>query len=248
MKKFLDYETYLDKVYGCFLGKCIGGTAGGPAEGRKELLDFPLDENILHTSLPNDDLDLQIMWLELIEDKGFDITSRDMAEAFYTQVPYGPGEYAVFQKNYERGIYPPLSGSFNNRYYKNGMGCPIRSEIWACLFPGDCKTATKYVKMDGSLDHEKDSIDAEIFLVDLETNLFFSNDLNSSINNALANVPDGKLKSVLSDTVTMFDDNYDWKFARGMILRNYGHADCTNMYLLCCHCFGAKAISAKLYV
>ena len=37
----LTYETYLDKTWGCFLGKCIGGTAGGPAEGRKELLDYP---------------------------------------------------------------------------------------------------------------------------------------------------------------------------------------------------------------
>ena len=79
----LSYSTYFDKVYGCFLGKCIGGTAGGPAEGRKELLDYPLDESLLHKALPNDDLDLQIMWLELIEEYGFDIDARDMAKAFY---------------------------------------------------------------------------------------------------------------------------------------------------------------------
>lgn len=230
MKKNLDYSTYLDKVYGCFLGKCIGGTAGGPAEGRKELLDFPLDEEILHKSLPNDDLDLQIMWLELIEDKGFNITSRDMAETFFKNVPYGPGEYAVLQKNYERGIYPPISGRFNNRYYKNGMGCPIRSEIWACLFPGDKESAKKYANMDGSLDHEKDSIDAEIFLTDLETSLFFSSDLLSEIKNALSSIPCGKLKNVLSDTLTWFQNGYDWKFTRGLILKNYGHADCTNLY------------------
>ena len=59
----LSYHTYFDKVYGCFLGKCIGGTAGGPAEGRKELLDYPLDESLLHKALPNDDLDLQLVWL-----------------------------------------------------------------------------------------------------------------------------------------------------------------------------------------
>ena len=47
----LTYETYLDKVWGCFLGKCIGGTAGGPAEGRKELFDtewdVPIDKPII---------------------------------------------------------------------------------------------------------------------------------------------------------------------------------------------------------
>lgn len=230
MKKHLSYKTYLNKVYGCFLGKGIGGTAGGPAEGRKEWLDYPLNEELLHTALPNDDLELQVMWLELIEEIGFDISARDMAKAFYEKVPYGPGEYAAFLKNYERGIYPPLSGSFNNRYYKNGMGCPIRSEIWACLFPGDTDSVNRYVRMDGSLDHEKDSIDAEVFLADVEARLFFTDDLMQALSEALANVPNGKLKNVLSDTLRLYRDGASRKFARSMILKNYGHADCTNMY------------------
>lgn len=112
-----------------------------------------------------------------------------MAKAFYEKVPYGPGEYAVFEKNYARGIYPPLSGRFNNRYYKDGMGCPIRSEIWACLFPGDAALCEKYARMDGSLDHEKDSIDAEVFLATIETALFFTNDLRGTMDMAIAVYP-----------------------------------------------------------
>ena len=230
-QKHLSYADYYDKVYGCFLGKCIGGTAGGPAEGRKELLDFPLNEELLHKCLPNDDLDLQILWLELLESEGFDITARDMAREFYEKVPYGPGEYAYFKKNFARGIYPPLSGSYNNRYYKNGMGCPIRSEVWACIFPGADETRGRYVEMDGSLDHERDSIDGEKFLAALESELFFSDDLRLAIETAQNAVPaDSKLDRVLRDTIRAYDEGCDWKFTRGMILRNYGHADCTNMY------------------
>ena len=230
-KRHLAYADYYDKVYGCFLGKCIGGTAGGPAEGRKELLDFPLNEELLHKCLPNDDLDLQILWLELIETKGFDITARDMADEFYQKVPYGPGEYAYFQKNYARGIFPPLSGRFNNRYYKNGMGCPIRAEIWACFFPGADAIRQRYVEMDGSLDHERDSIDAEIFLATLESELFFSHDLRRAIETALDGVPEKtKLRGAVRDTLQWYDAGHDWKLTRGLILRNYGHADCTNLY------------------
>ena len=230
-KRHLAYADYYDKVYGCFLGKCIGGTAGGPAEGRKELLDFPLNEELLHKCLPNDDLDLQILWLELIETKGFDITARDMADEFYQKVPYGPGEYAYFQKNYARGIFPPLSGRFNNRYYKNGMGCPIRAEIWACIFPGADAIRQHYVEMDGSLDHERDSIDAEIFLATLESELFFSHDLRRAIETALDGVPEKtKLRGAVRDTLQWYDAGHDWKLTRGLILRNYGHADCTNLY------------------
>ena len=230
-RKIITYTEYFDKVYGCFLGKCIGGTAGGPAEGRKELLDFPLNEELLHQTLPNDDLDLQILWLELIEAVGFDITARDMAREFYEKVPYGPGEYAYFEKNYAHGIYPPTSGSYNNRYYKNGMGCPIRAEIWACIFPGSRRLIGHYVEMDGSLDHERDSIDAERFLAVFESELFFGCTLREALDTALCEVPsDSKLGRVLRDTISWHDEGLDWKLTRGKILRSYGHADCTNMY------------------
>lgn len=230
----ISYSDYFDKVYGCFLGKCIGGTAGGPAEGRKELLDEPLNEELLHSSLPNDDLDLQILWLELLEERGADITARDMAYEFYHKVPYGPGEYAYFMKNFAAGIYPPVSGAFNNRYYKNGMGCPIRSEVWACLFPGAPELTLPYVKMDGSLDHESDSIDAEYFLAYLESEAFFADgygEVMPLIEKALSNIPAGtKIHNAISDSVKWYLEGRDWKNTRGMILRKYGHSDCTNLY------------------
>ena len=227
----LTYETYLDKVWGCFLGKCIGGTAGGPAEGRKELLDYPLHEPLLHQVLPNDDLDLQILWLEVLEEKGVHITARDLADAFYHKVPYGPGEYGYFKKNYGRGIYPPLSGTYNNRYYENGMGCPIRSEIWACLFPGDVDAAKPYIEMDGSMDHRRDSIDAEIFLAAMESEAFFTDDLTALIRHGLSKIPSGtKLDRALRMAYECWRAGYDWKKTRGMILKNFGHADCTNLY------------------
>ena len=85
--------------------------------------------------------------------------------------------------------------------------------------------------MDGSLDHERDSIDAEKFLAALESELFFSDDLRMAIETARSGVPaKSKLDCVLRDTIKHYDEGYDWTFTRGMILRNYGHADCTNMY------------------
>ena len=234
--KTLTYETYLDKVYGCFLGKCVGGTAGGPAEGRKELLDFPLNEAILHTAAPNDDLDLQILWLEVIQQKGIHFTSRDLADSFYRNAPYGPGEYAYFKKNYARGILPPLSGSFNNRYYKNGMGCPIRSEIWACICPGQPERTKSYVFMDGSLDHESDSIWAEYFLASLEADAFLETPADAAelfcmIEQALARIPaESRIFKALRFTLDRYRAGFDWKYIRSDILKHFGHPDCTNLY------------------
>ena len=33
-------QVFYDKVYACWMGKNIGGTLGGPLEGRMELMDI----------------------------------------------------------------------------------------------------------------------------------------------------------------------------------------------------------------
>lgn len=33
----ITYKEFLDKVYGCWYGKCLGGAAGAPVEGIKKL-------------------------------------------------------------------------------------------------------------------------------------------------------------------------------------------------------------------
>lgn len=35
----IEYSRFLDKVHGCWYGKCLGGAAGAPVEGLKKLLD-----------------------------------------------------------------------------------------------------------------------------------------------------------------------------------------------------------------
>ena len=59
----LNNDSYRDKVYACWVGKNIGGTMGAPYEGKREILDvqgFITEANVV---LPNDDLDLQLVWL-----------------------------------------------------------------------------------------------------------------------------------------------------------------------------------------
>ena len=116
-KTKLSWDVFLDKVYGCWLGKCISGTIGAPYEGFKGDLKVEYSPKLIENMLPNDDLDLQILWLEVLEEKGAAFTSADLAKAFYEKCPYAPGEYATFKKNYELGLLPPLTGKFNNNYY-----------------------------------------------------------------------------------------------------------------------------------
>ena len=231
-KTKLTWDVFLDKVYGCWLGKCISGTIGAPYEGFKGDLKVEYSPRLIENMLPNDDLDLQILWLEVLEEKGAAFTSADLAKAFYEKCPYAPGEYATFKKNYELGLLPPLTGRFNNNYYIEGMGCPIRSEIWACVAPGDPALAASLSEKDGCMDHYGESILAERYLAALEAMAFlWEGSIRDLILAALDYVPaDCKYRRLVTDVVSWCDSGADAPAVMGRIMRQYGHSDCTNMY------------------
>ncbi|MCD9025015.1 ADP-ribosylglycohydrolase family protein [Cohnella silvisoli] len=231
MKKTLTYETYRDKVFGAWLGKSIAGTVGAPYEGRKELFHYEYDPKAIKEMLPNDDLELQVLWLEVMEKKGIYFNTDDLAEAFHNQCPYAPGEYGVFMKNFARGIHPPVSGAFNNRYYVNGMGCPIRAEIWACISPGNPELAAEFAAKDGIMDHEGDSVYTEQFWAAIESAAFFESDLPTLFEIGLAYLPKRtRIRQAVEDTFKWCESERDWVKVRERIIREYGHPDCTNLY------------------
>ncbi len=244
----ISYDVYLDKVVGCFFGKTVIGTLGAPYEGIKMPLELPFSPEMIDTMLPNDDLDLQVLWLDVAERYGKDFTSDQLLARFCHNCDYSPGEYAVMRKNFARGIHAPASGSFSNDFYISGMGCPIRSEIWACLSPLDPATAADYARRDGVLDHYGDSVYAEQFFAALESLCFGVDESNCDlyalieeavaisapvreVEGAYAPCPDGnRFFELVADTVAWCRETKDIKRILRKILRKYGHPDCTNLY------------------
>ena len=227
----MTYAQYLDKVYGCFLGKTVAGTMGAPYEGIKMPLELQFKPEMINTMLPNDDLDLQVLWLDVVKKYGEDFTSYDLQKCFCENCDYSPGEYAIMRKNYEKGIYPPESGRFCNDFYIEGMGCPIRSEIWACLYPAQPTRAADASVYDGILDHEGESVYAEKFFAALESAAFYESDLERLIEIALAEIPAKcKIRTLILDTLAWCAQYDDVKTVLKYILHKYGHPDCTNLF------------------
>lgn len=230
MKK-ISYEKYLDKVYGCFVGKAISGNIGAPHEGVKMPMELEFMPEMINCELPNDDLDLQVLWLDVVEKKGENFTSYDLLDRFVNYCDYSPGEYAIMRKNYKRGIYPPYSGKFCNDFYVEGMGCPIRSEVWGCIGVGNMTLASDFASRDGCLDHYGESIWAERFLAALEAEAFFESDINALIDKALTVLPaDSKFRGLVCFVRELCERYGDIKVVMTKLLFKYGHLDCTNMY------------------
>ena len=224
----IKYDILLDKIHGCWYGKCLGGAAGAPLEGIKKLIDIEDFEDVYDPNLPNDDLDIQLLWLDVLEEKGFEINSCDLADAWIEKCWYPFSEYGYFMKNYMRGIKPPYSGIINNSFFKEGMGCPIRSEIWGIICAGNPELAVKYAYMDGCLDHADNSIYAEQFLAAIESMAFYESDIEKLIKKGLQYIPDNsKLYKCIDMIISMQDKS--WKSVRQEVLNKYGHPDFTNV-------------------
>lgn len=227
----IDYEKYLDKVKGCFAGKAAIGTMGAPYEGVKMRMELGYRPEMTDVTLPNDDLDLQVLWFDVVLKYGADFTSRQLLQRFCEYCDYSPGEYAVMRKNYQCGIYPPYSGEYRNDFYREGMGCPIRSEIWACLAPGEPKKAAEYASRDGVLDHFGESVYAEMFFSAAEAEAFFEDDLRKLFDVGLSVIPsDCKFSGLVKYVLGLCDKYDDMETVRAFILDRYGHPDCTNMF------------------
>ena len=226
----IEYSEFLDKVHGCWYGKCLGGAAGAPVEGIKKLIDINDFTDIYNPDLPNDDLDLQLLWLDVLENKGTIINSCDLADAWVEKCWYPFSEYGYFLKNYMRGIKPPYSGIVNNSFFKEGMGCPIRSEIWGIISVGNPELAAQYAYLDATLDHADNSVWAEQFLAAAEAEAFFENDIKKLIEKAETVIPnDCKLQKAFDLVKEMHRQGYDWREARKRVLNRYGHPDFTNV-------------------
>jgi len=222
----LNYSRYLDQVLGGWIGKSIGGTIGARFEGYKGWIEISPDEMFPDEIPPNDDLDIQVLWLKVLEEKGAALTSDDMAEAWLEDCWYPFNEYGIFRRNWKLGIHPPYSGEFTNQFWETGMGCPIRSEIWGYVFPGAPDLAAKYAWMDGTLDHTEQSVGAEMMFAAMASMAFFVPDVRRLTSMFRHYLPQGTPIDRLTQVAFQaYDEGASLRDARDRILAIAGNPE-----------------------
>ena len=222
MEMKINKEEYINKVYGCWIGKNIGGTMGAPYEGKKEMLDISGFSSQKGEPLPNDDLDLQLVWLQAMQEVGpKSLNANALADYWLTYITPHWAEYGINKSNLEMGLLPPLSGQFKN-IWKNSNGAWIRSEIWACLAPGIPNIAVKYALMDASVDHGlAEGTNAEIFTAALQSMAFFESDIRKLIEKALEFIPkDCRIARSVKIVLDSYDKKIPWEDVRQMLVKD----------------------------
>lgn len=216
----MNIKEYKDKVKGCWFGKNIGGSLGAPFECIRGVFNLNYyTHDLSKGALPNDDLDLQLVWLNAAEKYGRNLDAEILGEYWLSYIVANWSEYGAGKNNLSMGLMPPLSGWYNN-HNKDSCGCFIRSEIWACLAPGHPEIAVKYAFEDAITDHSDEGVYAEIFCAAMESAAFAENNKDRLIEIGLSYIPENcGIRLAVNTAVECYNNGLDWKAARKKILQ-----------------------------
>ncbi len=213
----MDKPFFADKVRGAWFGKCLAGAIGMPFEGVPFSLELK-EENLSLANVPNDDLELQLVWLEALEKHGLTLNCRDMGNIWRKRIFHGCDEYSIAIYNLAHGIDAPASGYVNN-YFADGMGATIRSEIWALVFAGRPDAAAHFASLDAQVDHWGDGVWCEVFMAASEAAVCVNSDIEKSLRSALTMVDKhSRTYRTLSKIFEMYDAGMDDESARCRIM------------------------------
>lgn len=228
-------QEYRRKMLACWRGKAVGGTLGQTFEG----LEGPLDADFYHPvptgMVPNDDLDLQVLYACVLDQEPEPRVDRHrLARAWADHVAFPWNEYGVGMRNLAEGLQPPLTGSYDN-WFTCGEGAAIRSELWACLAPGDPDLAAAYAYEDACFDHVGDGIVAAQLLARMQALAFEHHDaepqtLATILDQALAATdPTSGIARVVSDVRRWHAEGLRWQAVRERIVAAYSGDDFTDV-------------------
>ena len=215
----LNYAEYKDKVNACWIGKNIGGTMGTPYEGKRDMQDIKGFVTKPGEVLPNDDLDLQLVWLLAMEQIGpHKVNAATLGEYWVSFITPHWNEYGIGKCNLKRGLPAPLSGDYMN-HWKHSNGAWIRTEIWASLAPGLPAAAAYYAIEDAKIDHGAgEGTYAAAFVAAMQSAAFIISDIRKCIEIGLTAIPESsRMAQSIRFVFECYDKGMDYRDARNAV-------------------------------
>ena len=223
MKINFNTDTMRDRVYACWLGKNIGGTMGTPFEGKQDILDIKGFTSEPGKPLPNDDLDLQLVWLKALSEVGPQaLDAKVLGEYWLSYIGPPWNEYGVCKANMRLGIVPPMSGELFNEEWKHSNGAWIRTEVWACTYPALPEKAIRFAFEDACVDHGfGEGTFAAIFVAAMQSAAFAVDDLDKLIEIGLSKIPeDSRVARSVKLVLDCYDKGMNWQDTRNKVVED----------------------------
>lgn len=203
-KKEIDPESeaFAEQIRAGWLSQLIGGAMGTMVEGythdnlKKAFGD--VRGYLREPNTYNDDITFELAFLDAFSEKGYDITSRDIALSWVGLIPCGWSAEELAIRNIKNGSFPPESGTFRNPF-NEWIGAQMRAGICGMAAPGNPALAASLAWRDGEVSHANNGILGEVFNAVMTSMAFTEKDILKILSSAIDLIPkDSEYYSVIS--------------------------------------------------
>ncbi|MBO4819707.1 MAG: ADP-ribosylglycohydrolase family protein, partial [Firmicutes bacterium] len=162
----LEQDAFSDRIRAGWLGQLIGGAMGTMVEGYSSASIHDtfgdVRSYLREPNTYNDDTTYELAFLEAFSEKGYDLTSEDIALNWVGMIPCGWSAEEIAIRNLKNGIFPPESGQYRNPF-SEWIGAQMRAGICGMAAPGDPKKAAELAWKDACISHANNGILGEVF-------------------------------------------------------------------------------------
>ncbi len=219
-------EKFKDLIKASWISQFIGAAMGTMVEGytSENLYEAfgDVKDYLRKPNTYNDDITFEIAFLDAFKDKGYEVTSEDIALSWIGLIPTGWSAEELALRNIRAGMMPPESAIFNNPF-NEWIGAQMRGGICGMVAPGNPRIAAKLAWEDGQVSHINNGILGEVFNAVMTSLAFVEDDVKEIVKSAISMIPaDSEYYSVVKFAYDSCLKHDSWQEA---------HKECSEKYI-----------------
>jgi hypothetical protein len=143
----------------------------------------------VENAIDQDDLYVEMTFVEVMDRKGLDATSEDYGEAFRTSKYELWHANAAARRLLERGLKPPLTGHPTHNIHADDIDFQIEADFIGLMSPGLPQEANNYCERVGRVMNHGDGLYGGMFVTGMYAAAFFETDVRKIVEAGLASIP-----------------------------------------------------------
>ncbi len=215
---YIDEDELYDKILGSWAGQAAGVVWGAPTEFNYLKRMIPDDEvpDINSLNLDSvagqDDLYVEIPFLETMKEHGVDCGLKNLADKFRdSEFPLDHAN-KIGRENLRGGIEAPMSGHYKYNPHCDDIDWQIESDFLGHIYPGMVNECAARAFEIGHIMNYGDGVYGGVFVAAMHSAAFFADSVDEIITAGISAIPkDTKFRLLLEDVVKWHSEGLSWQ-------------------------------------